>query len=153
MSGPGPLADTFVIAGCSRSKASTSLPLPALELYQGGIAPALCARLAGHDELLGRVMFLSARHGLIGASQPLLPYDHVLTEERARALRPQVHTVLRRRLDGRSGQALLLVTAEPAYLSLMADVLADPDRPRIRWITDPRGWDDTAAVLDEWNWP
>ncbi|MFI5822834.1 DUF6884 domain-containing protein [Streptomyces rishiriensis] len=148
-----PLPGTFVLAGCSRRKTSTNVPVTALELYAGGIAPQLRHRLSGHHELRRRVYFLSARHGLVAADTPLLPYDQALTISRAGELRASVHPQLRRHLDAAGTSARLLVVAEPLYLVLLADLLADKDRPLITWIPDPRGWSSAAAVLDDWNWP
>lgn len=148
-----PLPATLLLAGCSRRKTTTAVPLPALELYAGGIAPQLRARIGDHPNLRQRVAFLSARHGLVSADTPLLPYKQPLSPERAAQLRPQVYRTLRRRIDALGAPARLLVVAEPLYLALVADLLADDDRPLVRWIPDPRGWLEAAAVLDEWNWP
>ncbi|MFI1765256.1 DUF6884 domain-containing protein [Streptomyces sp. NPDC020800] len=154
MSAPVPVPGTLVMAGCSRRKATGASPVPALDLYQGGIVPQLRDRLAGHPQVLERVWFLSAEHGLLGARSPVLPYERPLTDARARLLRPAVCAAVRERLDALDHHpAQILLVAEPAYLSLLADVLGDEDRPRIRWITDPRGWDEASAVLDDWNWP
>ncbi|WP_327167714.1 MULTISPECIES: DUF6884 domain-containing protein [Streptomyces] len=154
MSAPGPMPGTLVIAGCSRRKTAAATPVPALDLYQGGIVPQLRGRLAGHPQVLERVWFLSAEHGLLGARTRVMPYERALTEARARLLRPAVCAAVRERLDALGHlPAQILLVAEPAYLSLLADVLGDEGRPLIRWITEPRGWDDAAAVLDDWNWP
>jgi hypothetical protein len=153
MTPPSPLPGTLIIAGCSRRKTTTIPPAPALELYAGGIAPQLRARFGGRPELLQRIFFLSARHGLVGADTRLHPYDQPLTPERAADLRPSVYRMLRWHLDELGVAARLLVVAEPLYLVLLTDLLADEDRPIVRWIPDPRGWNAAAAVLDEWNWP
>lgn len=147
-----PAPGTWLIAGCTRTKTPTSTPLPALELYAGGIAAPLRARIGHRADLRRRVLFLSARHGLTEADTPLLPYDQALTTERAAELRPQVHRALRRRIGEDGPPARLLVVAEPLYLVLVADMLADEDRPLVHWIPDPRDWQRAAAVLDEWNW-
>lgn len=47
----------------------------------------------------------------------------------------------------------VLLVLEPDYLVLLADLLALPERPALHWISDPRGWPQAAAVLDEWRWP
>ncbi|KUO04813.1 DUF6884 domain-containing protein [Streptomyces caeruleatus] len=148
-----PLPGTLVLAACSRRKTDTIVPVPVLELYAGGIAPQLRERVGDQPDLRQRVFFLSARHGLVGADTPLLPYDQALTAEHASVLRPTVHRQLRWRLDALDVRARLLVVAEPLYLVLIADLLADEDRPFMHWIPDPRGWSQAAAVLDDWNWP
>ncbi|MET8981651.1 DUF6884 domain-containing protein [Streptomyces sp. NPDC004539] len=148
-----PLPSTLALVGCSRTKTPTRSPLPALELYAGGIAPQLRTRVGHLPDLRRRVCFLSARHGLVDADTPLLPYDQALTAERADRLRPEVHRLLRPRLDALGAPARLLVVAEPLYLVLVADILADRDRPLVHWIPDPHGWPQASAVLDDWNWP
>jgi hypothetical protein len=148
-----PLPGTVLIAGCSRRKAADAGPLAALELYDGGIAPQLRTRFGGNAALRRRIFFLSARHGLVTADTPLTPYDQQLTVERAHQLRTAVHRTLRPRINELGATARALVVAEPLYLVLLADLLADEDRPLLHWIPDPRGWDETTAVLDEWNWP
>lgn len=147
-----PLPGTVLLAGCSRRKAAASCPLPALELYTGGIAPQLRARFGRHPQLRQRIFFLSARHGLVAADNRLSPYDEPLTPAQADALRPVVHRTLRWQLAELGTRPQLLVVAEPLYLVLLADLLSGPDRPPVRWIPDPRGWEQTATVLTEWNW-
>ncbi|MFG3253260.1 hypothetical protein [Streptomyces sp. NPDC048172] len=144
---------TLVLASCSRRKTACTAAVPALERYVGGIAPHLRARFGHHADLRSRILFLSARHGLIDANTPLCSYDQRLTTERADELRPRVHRALLRRLDGIAVPTRLLVVAEPLYLGLLADLLAAEDRPTLRWVPDPRGWYTAASVLDEWNWP
>ncbi|MGY5079344.1 hypothetical protein ACWIGX_19990 [Streptomyces nigrescens] len=152
MTSTTPQPETFVLASCTRGKKRTLSPVPALELYEEGIAPQLRERLGDHPDLRGRLYFLSGRHGLVSADAPLLPYDQMLTYERAQQLRPLVHRRLRQLLAGLV-RPQLLVVVEPLYMVLLADVLADDDRPIVRWIPDPFGWRETAAVLDDWNWP
>jgi hypothetical protein len=123
-----------------------------LELYAGGIASQLRDRVAVDPAMRRRVFFLSARHGLVGADTLICPYDQQLTADRAAELRPVVHGKLREHLAAVDGRPQLLVVAEPLYLVLIADLLGDDDRPIVRWIPDPRGWNEAAAVLDEWNW-
>lgn len=74
----GPLDRRLVIAGCSRRKKPAAVPVPALELYQGGSIPWLRARLGEHPGLRQRVRILSAEHGLLTADSPVLPYDRPL---------------------------------------------------------------------------
>jgi len=144
----------LVIAGCTRRKVATSCLVPALELYQGSCIPQLRARLGPYAFLRGRVLFLSARHGLVHAGTPLRPYDQQLTEARAEQLRPDVMAALDREFiaGGRPEEILLLL--EPLYLLLLADLRAHPNRLMLRWIPNPGdGWEDAAAVLDMWGWP
>ena len=142
----------LVIVGCSRRKLATDVPVPALELYEGGAVPRLRERVAAKPAWRNRVWVLSAEHGLVPADRPLLPYDRLLTLERAEELRPQVAEAVRRALgELRSGEVLTIV--EPLYLVCLADLLTAPNRPAIRWVPDPvGGWASAAAVLDRWGW-
>jgi uncharacterized protein DUF6884 len=143
----------LVVAGCSRRKLATEVPVPALDLYQGGCVPALRERLGGDPQLRQRVRILSARHGLVPADQALLPYDRPLDIARALELQPSVTETLRRgfALDGWSVE--ILAVLEPLYMVCMAGILALPGRPALRWVADPpRGWAEADSVLDEWGW-
>ncbi|KWW97746.1 hypothetical protein TH66_19905 [Carbonactinospora thermoautotrophica] len=143
----------LVIAGCSRRKTPTRVPVPALELYQGGIAPQLRRRLGARPEFRERIRFLSAEHGLITADQRLLPYDRPLTAARAVELRPRMAEAIADEFAARGVPEHVLIVAEPLYLVLLADLLAHPARPLLHWIPDPRDWPRAAAVLDAWRWP
>lgn len=143
----------LVIAGCSRRKAPEARPLPALERYLGGIAPQLHTRFAGHREARGRIRFLSAAYGLVRADDLLAAYDCRLDADRAGQLRPVVAEQLRRDFIASGPPQRVLLVLEPDYLVLLTDLLALPERPALHWISDPRGWPQAAAVLDEWRWP
>jgi hypothetical protein len=147
-----PVATRIVIAGCSRRKTTTSRPLPALELYQGGCIPMLRARLGASPPHRARIRILSAPHGLITAETPLLTYDHALDPGMARALRPAVTAALHADAALSGAVREVLVVAEPLYLTLLTALLAAPTR--IHWIDDVRhGWSQAAHVLDQWGWP
>ncbi|MFD0274679.1 hypothetical protein ACFVHB_12355 [Kitasatospora sp. NPDC127111] len=143
----------LLIAGCSRRKAPDRRPLPALERYTGGIAPHLLTRFGGHRHARERIRFLSAEHGLIGADAMLAPYDRQLTPARAEALRHLVSEQLEQGFQTFGVPDRVLLVLEPAYLVPLTDLLALPERPALRWVHDPRGWAEAAAVLDEWSWP
>jgi Family of unknown function (DUF6884) len=143
----------LVVVGCSAEKAATDLPIPALDLYDGGCVPPLRARVGHLAHLRAKVRFLSAQHGLVSANTRLLPYDRPLDPQRASQLRPEVWANLQ--ADFRAGGVpdQILVIAEPLYMVLLADLLAGDTRPGIVWIPDHAdGWADAAAVLDEWGW-
>jgi hypothetical protein len=143
----------LVIVGCSAEKTPTATPLPALDLYDGGCVPHLRARLGHLPHQRSRVRFLSAEHGLVTADTRLHTYDRPLDPARAIALRPRVRAQLQADLPTDHIPDDILVIAEPLYLVLLADLLADPHRPRIHWIADhATGWPDAAKVLDAWGW-
>ncbi|MDF5759034.1 DUF6884 domain-containing protein [Spongiactinospora sp. TRM90649] len=140
----------LVIAGCSRRKRATAVPVPALELYEGGCVPQLRQRLGHLPELRRWLRILSAEHGLIDADRPLLPYDRVLTLERARELRSSAGFVLAQEFDryGRPREALLI--AEPLYQGIVLDHLTGV---RLHLIGDLYDRAAVSTVLDSWGWP
>lgn len=146
-------SDNLVIVGCSRRKLRTTTPVPALDLYQGGCIPQLRRRVGPPSARWDHLAILSAKHGLVAADQPLLPYDLVLTPERAAELRPNVTRTLLERFQRCGTPSELLVVLEPLYFVPLADLLSLPDRPHIRWVPDARAWEQASSVLDEWGWP
>ncbi|RBQ16514.1 hypothetical protein DP939_29795 [Spongiactinospora rosea] len=136
----------LVIVGCSRRKRDTATPVPALDLYEGGCIPQLRRRIGHRQGLRRQVRILSAEHGLIDADRPLLPYDRVLTPERASELRQNAGAVLAR-YGTPTG---VLVIAEPAYQDIVREHLRDV---RVRFVDDPRDWATASVVLDTWGWP
>lgn len=140
----------LVIAGCSRRKRNTSIPVPALDLYEGGCVPQLRRRVGHLPELRRQVRILSAEHGLIDADQPLLPYNRVLTPARAVELRSLVAAVLAKEFELYGTPAEALVIAEPLYQSVVSDHLPGVS---LHLIDDPRDWAAASAVLDSWGWP
>lgn len=142
----------MVIAGCSRRKLQATVPVPALELYQGGCIPALRARVQQVGWLRSRTWILSAEHGLLHADDPLLPYDRRMDDERATGLRPPVCRRLREEF-GRSGVPReVLVIAEPLYQLALADLASLAGTGRVRWVDDPaRDWDKADTVISTWR--
>lgn len=69
----------FAILACSASKAATALP--ARELYTGAL---FRQSLALAELQADRVLILSAKHGVVEASQVLEPYDQQLPTEKHR---------------------------------------------------------------------
>jgi hypothetical protein len=147
-----PVTGRMVIIGCSRRKRPASEPVPALDLYEGGCVPQVRARLGSCPGLRARVRILSARHGLVTADTPLIPYDQRLDARTARRMRPLVTAALIIEFAVTGVPAEVLVVAEPLYLVLIADLLGAGIR--LRWVPDVRdGWRRASAVLDTWKWP
>jgi hypothetical protein len=144
-------AGRMVIAGCSRRKAATRVPVAALNLYEGGSIPWLRARVGALPELRARVRIVSAEHGLLRPDTPLLPYDRLLDPARATQLRSFVREALAREWASGGVPAEILVIAEPLYLVPLADILATA--VRVHWIPDPYDRAGAARVLDQWGWP
>jgi hypothetical protein len=143
----------MVIAGCSRRKTTTSSPVPALDLYQGGCIPALRTYAARHPGLRARTWIISAEHGLLHADTPLLPYDRRMDPGRAQALRSQVDQRLQAECQRHGVPCAVLVIAGPLYQLALAGLPGIAGHDRVRWINDPAtGWAGAAAVLDQWNW-
>jgi hypothetical protein len=141
----------LVIVGCSRRKLDSSRAVAALDLYQGGCVPWLRSRLASAPHLQCRIRILSAKHGLLNAGCPVLPYDRPLDPERAAEMLPLVTEALAREwaLDGAPRE--ILVIAEPLYLVPLAAILATP--AIVHWVPDPYDTDTAESVLRRWGWP
>lgn len=74
----------LVLLACSGTKAATSAPLPAADMYQGVMYQTL--RQHRPDDAEGdqlTVLIVSAEHGLICESDAIEPYDRRMTPERA----------------------------------------------------------------------
>ncbi len=144
--------DPMIIAGCSRRKLQTAVPVSALELYQGGCLPALRALAHKTGWLRSRTWILSAEYGLLHADAQLLPYDRRMDEQRAALLRPAACRCLREEFRQRGVPREVLVIAEPLYQLVLADLasLAGPDR--VRWVDAPScEWAKASAVISTWR--
>lgn len=154
MSVVGAIGEPLVVVGCSRRKTATDVPIPALDLYQGGRVPALRKRVAGRSDLRDRVWIISAEHGLVHADTPMLPYDRRMDADRARDLRAQVQRTARRALPRRGSPREVLVVAEPVYMLALADLPDVLGPSPIHWIDDPVGsWEQADRILTTWSWP
>ncbi|GIG02094.1 DUF6884 domain-containing protein [Catellatospora citrea] len=143
----------MVVVACSKEKTLGRGALPALDLYDGGVVPPLRQWLGERPGLRSRVRFLSAQHGWITAETRLEPYDRPLDTARAEQLRPHVKQAVDAEITSHGMPEELLVVAEPLYLTLLADLLALPQRPRVFWIYDhAHGWPQAHAVLTDWGW-
>jgi hypothetical protein len=145
-------ANPMVIAGCSRRKLQTAVPVPALDLYQGGCIPALRALAQETGWLRSRTWILSAEHGLLHADTPVLPYDRRMDEQRAALLRTAACQHLREEFRRRGFPREILVIAEPLYQLALADLVPLAVADRIRWVDDPaREWARASAVISTWR--
>ncbi|WP_411145864.1 DUF6884 domain-containing protein [Streptomyces sp. x-80] len=143
-----PSLSGLVVIGCSRRKRSGTERVPALELYQGWCFPQLRERIVDHPEYRSRTVVLSARHGLIGADDPIAPYQQVLTPERALSQRDIVSAALADHLERRPAREALLLL-EPLYFQM----LGLPPLPVVHLVSDPTAhWPQVARVLDGWGW-
>ena len=142
----------MVIAGCSRRKLQTAVPVPALDLYQGGCIPALRALAEEIGWLRSRTWILSAEHGLLDADAPLLPYDRRMDSQRAAWLRPAACRHLRDEFSQHGFPREVLVIAEPLYQLALADLASLAGADHIRWVDDPaREWAKASAVISTWR--
>ena len=145
-------APPMVIAGCSRRKLQTAVPVPALDLYQGGCIPALRALAQETGWLRSRTWILSAEHGLLHADAPLLPYDRRMDGQRAALLRPAAGRDLREEFTRRGVPREVLVIAEPLYQLVLANLASLAGADRVRWVDDPaREWAKASAVISTWR--
>jgi hypothetical protein len=146
--GPASSPSGLVVIGCSRRKLSATEPVPALELYQGWCFPQLRERIAGRPEFRSRTLVMSARHGLLGADDPITPYHQVLTPERALSQRDIVSAALAGYLERYPTREVLLLL-EPLYFQM----LGLPPLPVVHLVSDPvTHWPQVTHVLDGWGW-
>jgi cytoplasmic iron level regulating protein YaaA (DUF328/UPF0246 family) len=142
-----------VIVGCSRRKIKTTTPVEALKLYQGGYVPNLRRRLKDRSDLKHRSFILSAKYGLIGASDTICYYDLQLTSSRAEELRPIVCQQFSQLILDEFSPSDLLLVLEPLYLSLLSESFITGRRPTLHWVADPlRGSARASSILDSWGW-
>ncbi|AJT62430.1 hypothetical protein T261_0741 [Streptomyces lydicus] len=143
------ITDGLLIVSCSRRKAVTSRPVPALDLYQGWVVPLVRARLGAHGAARRRVLILSALHGLIAADHPVTTYEQPMTVEQQRIVSTTAPETLRRHLAAhRTTRALLLM--EAPYAQALGPVPVQD----VRLITDPMDrHDEVHCILDSWSWP
>ena len=143
-----------IIVGCSKRKRASQEPLAALDLYEGGCVPWIRRRADMQAHLRECVFILSAQHGLLGANDPILPYDHPLSLNRAGELRSLVWQAVQERILMPLMPAHLLIIAEPLYFLLLADMLAYTNRPLLHWIPDlSTNLTEVESMLNEWGWP
>lgn len=145
-----PQSGHLVIAGCSRRKLATSVPVAALDLYQGGCIPWLRSRVTSAPHLRARIRILSAQHGLLNADRRVLPYDRPLDTERAAEILPLVTDALAAEWAEDGAPREILVVAEPLYLVPLAAILATPTI--VHWVPDPHDTDTAGRVLLRWGW-
>lgn len=147
-----PIDSRLIIVGCCKRKRPTDRAIPALRLYDDGCIPLLRTRLGHHPRLRRRIRILSARHGLVHADAPLMPYDQALTPTVAHQIRPKVNDALASDLSATGTPCEALIIVEPLYLIPLADLLTVG--ARIHWIPNYfTGWPEASAILDTWSWP
>lgn len=140
----------LIVAGCSRRKKPVTVPVPALDLYDGGCIPGLRDRLGANLRLRKRIRIVSAHYGLLHADSPIVSYDRRLTTVAdANALRQRVAPDLAADL---SAVTHVLALVDPLYLLALEPLVRRLYTIRLHWIGVPRDWHRAAAVLDTWGW-
>jgi hypothetical protein len=145
----------LIIINCSQRKLTTSVPVPAWDLYQGACVPQLRAQFAGDPAHRARVRILSAQHGLLHPDDPINTYDRRL-ETAAEAIRLHEQTV-RAHLDAEFAMApalrQVLIIVEPLYLLALQRLYDHLNRlAQVVIIPNPGAWQDGLTVLRQWGW-
>jgi hypothetical protein len=145
----------LIILNCSREKLVTSVPIAALELYQGACVPNAREHFAADPAHRARIRILSAAHGLLRPENPISTYDHRLMN-RTEAVRLHERTVSAQ-LDAELAETPslrhMLIMVEPLYLLALQRVFDHLDRfDQIAIIPDPWGWQDGLTYLRRWRW-
>lgn len=145
----------LIILNCSRGKLVTSVPIPALQLYQGACVPHLCEHFATDAARRSRIRILSAAHGLLRSEDTVSTYDHRLTTH-VEALRLHEQTVsiqLDAEFTETPSLSHLLIIVEPLYLLALQRLFDHLDRlGTVTLIPDPWAWHDGLAALHQWGW-
>lgn len=144
-------AGGLVIVDSPSLQRAPAAPTAALDLYDGGCVPLLRERIGASPAHRARVLFLSGRHGLVGADTLLRPYRTPMTADRVRHHRYDSTSRLLTHLRTHPATAALLLLEDGhlAALPQMTHLMAS-----VYHFTDPLAhWPAVAAVLDFWGWP
>ena len=157
------MKDNLLIVACSAERSvdeeHTEL-IPAIEFYDGGVIRPLRERLYSAStsrvhlsSLLSNVYFLSAKYGLVHATENVLWYEQPLDEQRATELRPEVMHQLEQLVFQNLYEEIFFVI-EPFYMQLFTSDLSNlPGSPRLGFLFDhANGWAQLNRVLSEWGW-
>ncbi|WP_158851152.1 DUF6884 domain-containing protein [Saccharothrix deserti] len=140
----------LVIVSCSREKAVTTTPVPALDLYQGALVPHLREHLA--DVYRSRIRILSAEHGLLHPDEPIGTYDHKLRSlGEAERLQERVSARLAADLAAPTLRQVLVVL-EPLYLTAAACLFDYVPPLGLTLLPEPSDWSGASVVLTRWGW-
>jgi hypothetical protein len=73
------MSTTVVLLACGKTKLATTTPIPARILYQGSLfKKSLAYALTLAIESEGQIFVLSAKYGLVGLDEHILPYEKTL---------------------------------------------------------------------------
>jgi len=126
--------------------------MPALELYQGGGIPEIRVCIGDYPPMREQTFILSARYGLLGADDLIVPYNAVLTLADALRMRPTVWNDIQRRVLTPRRPDAIFIFAEPLYFALAADLLEGTPTTHIIWEPDIRnGLGRMIAKLRAWR--
>ncbi|MFD5089183.1 DUF6884 domain-containing protein [Amycolatopsis thailandensis] len=145
----------LIILNCSREKLVTSVPVAALDLYQGACVPRAREHFAADPARRARIRILSAAHGLLRPEDPITTYDHRLTNrtEAVRLHEQAVAEQLDAELAETPSMRHMLILVEPLYLLALQRLFDHLDRfDQIAIIPDPWGWQDGLTYLRRWGW-
>jgi len=136
--------EDLLIIACSATKKQTNVPLPTLELYDGPAYRILRKRLDGVGTR-PEIWILSAKHGLIEACCPLLPYDVKMDRERIQELRPEIELFLERFAPPGKFRRILIWAGKQYLLALPSSFLT---RAEVDIVQGPIGH--KLSVLKGW---
>lgn len=123
---------SLLVQSCSKSKNEPGESVPALELYSGYFFKIIkkAIREGEFDESMD-VCILSAKYGLIDASEEISWYDQRMDTDRAVELAPHVCEELSERASGEYDEVLINVGG--AYRRVIEDIEAAINIP-VRYI-------------------
>jgi hypothetical protein len=116
--GFGILVRRLLIMSCGQRKRPDSQLLPALQRYDGPPFHVLRRYLFTHLDAPLDIHILSAKFGLIPASQPIPVYEQRMTRDRARELLPSVRALIESILAAQSYSAVFLTVGRDYMAAL-----------------------------------
>src|SRR5215211_1977040 len=115
----GSATSRSLILACSRRKRTDEGLLPAVDRYDGPAFRVLRRFLREGSSEVPDIRVLSAEHGLIPHDLPIANYDRIMTDSRARELRPHVIAEMSRVMDALRLRDVFILAGR-VYLSALS---------------------------------
>ncbi len=137
----------LLVLACSQRKNADPSPLPAIERYDGVLFRVYRKWRAQAGVTEPHVIIVSARHGLLVATDLVEHYDQCMNRDRAEELRTIVNTQLAEHLAAGIYRSVFLGLAGRYKLTVDPHLLDQSGVP-VEWISGPIGAQ--AAQLKHW---
>jgi len=143
----------LLILSCSKRKQADPSPLPAIDRYDGPRFRVLRKYLRHHADDGLDVLILSARFGIIRSERMIDDYDQIMTEDRAKELRPRVAVEFGEAFAATEGARMdpdkMLICMGTTYVSAL-DGVDEPTRSLLRSRVAGGSQGKQLALLKAW---